>query len=226
MVNGRYLMAPSPIPKFDNPKMHMNPPLQLFGAGREKRIYAVPPYTRVESLGFEDHPFEVQRWDCRLRPVRRDRQLPRRGHHRRPGQAACTSAPTLTTARSARLPPGGNGLSSKERAHEADRWTLRDATEATTCRRCWRCTRNPAFDDGQGARACPRPGDICCPVLAPTRDYRLLFVACRRRRCRCGGQLCPAGDAQPRPHGARRRPSSRTWWWPEPTARARALAAR
>jgi alpha-D-ribose 1-methylphosphonate 5-phosphate C-P lyase len=64
LVNGRYLMAPSPIPKFDNPKMHMNPALQLFGAGREKRIYAVPPYTAVESLGFEDHPFEVQRWDA------------------------------------------------------------------------------------------------------------------------------------------------------------------
>lgn len=63
MVNKRYLMAPSPIPKFDNPKMHMNPALQLFGAGREKRIYAVPPYTCVESLGFDDHPFEVQRWD-------------------------------------------------------------------------------------------------------------------------------------------------------------------
>ena len=64
MVNDRYLMAPSPIPKFDNPKMHMNPALQLFGAGREKRIYAVPPYTKVESLGFEDHPFEVQQWDA------------------------------------------------------------------------------------------------------------------------------------------------------------------
>ena len=62
-VNGRYLMRPSPIPKFDNPKMHMNPALQLFGAGREKRIYAVPPYTAVKSLDFEDHPFEVQRWE-------------------------------------------------------------------------------------------------------------------------------------------------------------------
>ena len=64
MVNHRYLMSPSPIPKFDNPKMHMNPALQLFGAGREKRIYAVPPYTHVESLGFEDHPFEVQKWEA------------------------------------------------------------------------------------------------------------------------------------------------------------------
>jgi len=63
MVNGRHVTAPSPIPKFDNPKMHMNPAIQLFGAGREKRIYAIPPYTRVESLDFEDHPFEVQKWD-------------------------------------------------------------------------------------------------------------------------------------------------------------------
>jgi len=62
-VNGRYLMRPSPIPKFDNPKMDRSPALQLFGAGREKRIYAVPPWTPVKSLDFEDHPFEVQRWD-------------------------------------------------------------------------------------------------------------------------------------------------------------------
>jgi len=62
LVNGRYLTSPSPIPKFDNPKMHRNPALQLFGAGREKRIYAIPPYTDVRSLDFEDHPFEVQRW--------------------------------------------------------------------------------------------------------------------------------------------------------------------
>lgn len=62
-VEGRYVMDPSPTPKFDNPKMHMSRALQLFGAGREKRIYAVPPHTRVESLDFEDHPFEVQRFD-------------------------------------------------------------------------------------------------------------------------------------------------------------------
>ena len=43
MVNGRYIMSPSPIPKFDNPKLDRSPALQLYGAGREKRIYAVPP---------------------------------------------------------------------------------------------------------------------------------------------------------------------------------------
>jgi len=63
IVNGRYLMRPSPIPKFDNPKMDMNPALMLFGAGREKRIYAVPPYTSVKSLDFEDHPFTIESWD-------------------------------------------------------------------------------------------------------------------------------------------------------------------
>jgi alpha-D-ribose 1-methylphosphonate 5-phosphate C-P lyase len=63
LVNGRYLMRPSPIPKFDNPKMDMNPALQLFGAGREKRIYAVPPHTSVKSLDFADHPFAVERWE-------------------------------------------------------------------------------------------------------------------------------------------------------------------
>jgi alpha-D-ribose 1-methylphosphonate 5-phosphate C-P lyase len=60
-VDGRYVMDPSPTPKFDNPKMDRCPALQLFGAGREKRIYALPPHTRVESLDFEDHPFERTR---------------------------------------------------------------------------------------------------------------------------------------------------------------------
>ena len=62
-VEGRYVMDPSPIPKFDNPKMDDSPALQIFGAGREQRIYAIPPYTRIESLDFEDHPFTVQRFE-------------------------------------------------------------------------------------------------------------------------------------------------------------------
>ncbi|MFC0408331.1 alpha-D-ribose 1-methylphosphonate 5-phosphate C-P-lyase PhnJ [Roseomonas elaeocarpi] len=61
-VAGRYVMDPSPTPKFDNPKMDHSPALQLFGAGRERRIYAVPPFTTVRSLDFEDHPFAVQRF--------------------------------------------------------------------------------------------------------------------------------------------------------------------
>jgi alpha-D-ribose 1-methylphosphonate 5-phosphate C-P lyase len=66
-VEGRYVMDPSPIPKFDNPKMEMAA-IQLFGAGREQRIYAIPPYTRVVSLDFEDHPFDPSKAssDCAL----------------------------------------------------------------------------------------------------------------------------------------------------------------
>ncbi len=63
-VNERYVMDPSPTPKFDNPKMDDCAALQLFGAGREKRIYAIPPHTKVTSLDFEDHPFETYRFDA------------------------------------------------------------------------------------------------------------------------------------------------------------------
>ena len=62
-VDDRYIMSPSPIPKFDNPKMDKMPALQLFGAGREKRIYAVPPFTKVKSLDFDDHPFTIESWE-------------------------------------------------------------------------------------------------------------------------------------------------------------------
>ena len=59
-VNGRYIMDPSPIPRWDVPKLHMAETLFLFGAGREKRIYAIPPHTTVEPLEFEDHTFRVE----------------------------------------------------------------------------------------------------------------------------------------------------------------------
>jgi alpha-D-ribose 1-methylphosphonate 5-phosphate C-P lyase len=69
MVEDRYIMLPSPIPRYDNAKLNMSQTLYLFGAGREKKIYAIPPYTKVESLGFEDHPFMVEDMShkvCRL----------------------------------------------------------------------------------------------------------------------------------------------------------------
>ncbi|WP_419555505.1 alpha-D-ribose 1-methylphosphonate 5-phosphate C-P-lyase PhnJ [Pseudaestuariivita rosea] len=62
-VEARYVMDPSPIPKFDNPKLDDNPAIQLFGAGREQRIYALPPYTKVISLDFDDHPFDPSKAD-------------------------------------------------------------------------------------------------------------------------------------------------------------------
>jgi len=61
-VNGRYLMSPSPIPRWDVPNLNDARCLYLFGAGREKRLYAIPPHTRVEPLEFEDVRFRVEEW--------------------------------------------------------------------------------------------------------------------------------------------------------------------
>ena len=68
-VEGRYVMNPSPIPRYDTPKLNDSDALYLFGAGREKKIYAVPPYTAVIPLAFEDVPFEAEDFAgkrCRL----------------------------------------------------------------------------------------------------------------------------------------------------------------
>ncbi len=53
-------MSPSPIPRWDIPKLNNSECLYLFGAGREKRIYAIPPYTIVEPIEFEDFKFRIE----------------------------------------------------------------------------------------------------------------------------------------------------------------------
>jgi len=63
LVNGRFIMAPSPIPRWDIPKLNQARTLFLFGAGREKRIYAVPPHTDVRPLEFEDYAFRTEQFD-------------------------------------------------------------------------------------------------------------------------------------------------------------------
>lgn len=60
MVHDRYVMSPSPIPRWDTPMLHQAAHLTLLSAGREKRLYAVPPYTNVYPLEFSDVPFEVE----------------------------------------------------------------------------------------------------------------------------------------------------------------------
>jgi len=65
-VHDRYVMSPSPIPKYDNPRLDHSEGIQLFGAGREKKIYAIPPYTKVVSLAFDDYPFEVENQEGRV----------------------------------------------------------------------------------------------------------------------------------------------------------------
>ena len=60
LVHGRHVMTPSPIPRWDVPKLHMAKHLTILSAGREKRIHAVPPFTRVEPLVFSDVPYKVE----------------------------------------------------------------------------------------------------------------------------------------------------------------------
>lgn len=60
MVEDRYLMAPSPIPRWDVPRLHDSEHLTLLSHGRDKKIYAVPPHTSVRPLTFDDVPFEVE----------------------------------------------------------------------------------------------------------------------------------------------------------------------
>jgi alpha-D-ribose 1-methylphosphonate 5-phosphate C-P lyase len=59
-VNGRYIMTPSPIPRWDVPNLSQAPCLHVFSAGREKRLHCVPPWTKVEPLEFEDVKFQVE----------------------------------------------------------------------------------------------------------------------------------------------------------------------
>ena len=59
-INGNYVIDPSPIPRWDVPKLHQSKALILLGAGREKKIYAVPPYTNTRPLAFDDVPFRVE----------------------------------------------------------------------------------------------------------------------------------------------------------------------
>ncbi|MFP9139006.1 alpha-D-ribose 1-methylphosphonate 5-phosphate C-P-lyase PhnJ [Devosia sp. XGJD_8] len=60
LVNGRHVMTPSPIPRWDVPKLNMARHLTFLSAGREKRLHAVPPFTRVEPLVFSDRPYRVE----------------------------------------------------------------------------------------------------------------------------------------------------------------------
>lgn len=60
MVNNRYLMSPSPIPRWDIPRLNQSEFLTILSHGRDKKIYAVPPYTDVVPLSFDDVPFEVE----------------------------------------------------------------------------------------------------------------------------------------------------------------------
>lgn len=59
-INSHYVIDPSPIPRYDIPRLHQSPALVLLGAGRERKIYAVPPYTEAVPLAFDDVPFRTE----------------------------------------------------------------------------------------------------------------------------------------------------------------------
>jgi ABC-type multidrug transport system fused ATPase/permease subunit len=87
-VEGRYMMDPSPIPKFDNPKMSPQPGAAALRRGpREAHLCPAALDRRCVSLDFEDHPFATSRSAacCALCGARDS--YPRRGDHRRRGRA-------------------------------------------------------------------------------------------------------------------------------------------
>ncbi|MDO5681401.1 MAG: alpha-D-ribose 1-methylphosphonate 5-phosphate C-P-lyase PhnJ [Propionibacteriaceae bacterium] len=60
LVEDRYVMAPSPIPRWDVPRLNDAEHLTLLSHGRDKKLYAVPPHTKVIPVTFDDVPFEVE----------------------------------------------------------------------------------------------------------------------------------------------------------------------
>jgi len=79
-INNHYVIDSSPIPRWDVPKLDQSNALVLFGAGREKKIYAVPPYTKAEPLAFEDVPFRVENF------------IDKKGQRRACQRCRCTSS--------------------------------------------------------------------------------------------------------------------------------------
>ena len=132
-VNARYVMDPSPTPKFDNPKMDNCPALQLFGAGREKRIYAIPPHTEVVSLDFEDHPFTRYRFDAPCALCGAERFLSRRDRHRRQGRPDVR----LLRHRLLRGPAGSRPSRQRERRAAQGEGAWLSRRMRATISRCW-----------------------------------------------------------------------------------------
>lgn len=61
LVAGTRLMSPSPIPRYDVLRLDQRPHPILLGAGRRARVTALPPYTSVQPLAFEDSPLQPER---------------------------------------------------------------------------------------------------------------------------------------------------------------------
>lgn len=69
LVDGSRLMSPSPIPRYDVLRLNQRAHPILLGAGRRARLTALPPYTSVQPLAFDDSPLDPERaggpcWRC------------------------------------------------------------------------------------------------------------------------------------------------------------------
>ncbi len=99
-VAGRYVMDPSPTPKFDNPKMDDCPALQLFGAGREKRSTPCRPTRGCAASTSRTIRSGSRPSTGRARSAGRRASISTRCCSTMPA-GGCSSAPTPTIARSA-----------------------------------------------------------------------------------------------------------------------------
>jgi alpha-D-ribose 1-methylphosphonate 5-phosphate C-P lyase len=61
LVDGSRLMSPSPIPRYDVLRLNRRAHPILLGAGRRARLTALPPYTSVQPLAFDDSPLNPER---------------------------------------------------------------------------------------------------------------------------------------------------------------------
>lgn len=61
LVEGRVLMSPSPIPRYDIVRLSGLPCPVFLGAGRRAKVMVLPPYTQVEPLMFEDRTLEIEK---------------------------------------------------------------------------------------------------------------------------------------------------------------------
>ena len=181
MVEGRYVMDPSPTPKFDNPKMHMIPALQLFGAGREKRIYAVPPYTSVVSLDFEDHPFDGPELRRALRALRREPASISTRWSSTTAAGGCSSAPTPTTAQRRR-----------ERGHVGDGRRRQRALRSDRCE----ATRRPLLRGRAGSTNITAAGIGCADVSFDLWPGEVLAVVGEVRLGQDDAAQLPLGAAR------------------------------
>ena len=86
-VEGRYVMDPSPTPKFDNPKMHMSPALAAVRRRPREAHLCDPALHRSGEPRFRGSSVRDPDLRPALRALRRGAGLSRRGDPRRPRRA-------------------------------------------------------------------------------------------------------------------------------------------